>query len=144
MSASDSQEQVLLLFVFLSCTTSELVYLWLCVMFWKLELDIVSSKRHSRIKIIRFCQLGKYSVNWPLLRDSEDDVSSISPSSELNRLQIFGSLIDIHLSQFSFCRNLEVFESHLGNLPFDIHHALKVNTPTHNLVSTFLSYCLCQ
>ena len=23
-------------------------------------------------------------------------------------------------------RNLEVFESHLGNLPFDIHHVLKV------------------
>lgn len=27
------------------------------------------------------------------------------------------------MSPFS---NLEVFESHLGNLPFDIHHVLKV------------------
>ena len=75
--------------MFLFCTTSELVYLWLCVMFWKLELDIVSSKRHSRIKIMWFCQLGKCNVNWPLLRDSEDDVSSVSPSTELNRFQIF-------------------------------------------------------
>lgn len=65
-------------------------------MFWKLELDIVSSKS-----------------------DNSDIVG-------LNTFQMFVSLIDIHLSEFSFCRNLEVFESHLGNLPFDIHHALKV------------------
>lgn len=66
-------------------------------MFWKPELDIVSSKS-----------------------DNSDIV-------ELNAFQMFASLIDIHLSEFSFCRNLEVFESHLGNLPFDIHHALKVS-----------------
>ena len=50
---------------------------------------------------------------------------------ELNTFQIFVSLTEIHLSGCSFCRNLEVFESHLGNLPFDIHHALKVNTLAH-------------
>ena len=43
------------------------------------------------------------------------------------------------MSPFS---NLEVFESHLGNLPFDIHHVLKVLCSFNSsfiLVITYMS-----
>ena len=107
--------------MFLFFATSEHVCLWLCVMFWKL-LDVVSTKS-----------------------DNSDII-------ELNTFQIFVSLIDINMciSELSFCRNLEVFESHLGNLPFDIHHALKVNAQSHFyfilmlFVSMFVLNILCQ
>ena len=43
-------------------------------------------------------------------------------------------------------RNLEVFESHLGNLPFDIHHVLKVRIFLQIIwtMLLFLATSICQ
>ena len=43
--------------------------------------------------------------------------------------------LNILIVHVFICRNLEVFESHLGNLPFDIHHVLKVKS-----YNTFTQY----
>ena len=45
------------------------------------------------------------------------------------------------MSPFS---NLEVFESHLGNLPFDIHHVLKVLCSFNSSFVLVITYMSCH
>ncbi len=70
-------------------------------------------------------------IQWPEVRELQTFISDMARvcilGADQTSLWRWYSSIYIILIYFFFS-NLEVFESHLGSLPFDIHHALKVNT----------------
>ena len=117
-----------MLLFFWSALTEE-CRLWESLIFWAHTVLIINSQPIS---------FEWNSLQRSLLTVTGSELWIVDFRSDLTRVcflvadqKISGlrgqEIMNIHqCSKYTFCSNLEVFESHLGNLPFDIHHALKV------------------